>query len=65
MKTATLIALICTGLNLLGLVLYWGVVLLHIPFHFTNHGLGLPVLYILLVASLFYYFLVLYKSQKS
>jgi hypothetical protein len=65
MKTATFIVLICSGLNLLGAVLYWAIVLLHIPFHLSNHGLGMPVLNILLVASLFYYFLGLYKSQRS
>ena len=65
MKTATLIVLICSGLNLLGVVLYCGIVLLHIPFHLTNHNLGMPVLYILLVASLFNYFLCLYKNQES
>jgi hypothetical protein len=65
MKTATLIVLICSGLNLLGVVLYSVIVLFHIPFHLTNHALGMPVLNILLVASLFYYFLGLYKSQES
>ncbi|MGP8259834.1 MAG: hypothetical protein ACLQM6_07770 [Acidobacteriaceae bacterium] len=65
MKTATLIVLICSGLNLLGAVLICGIRLLGIPFHLTNKGLGMPVLYILLVASLFNYFLGLYKSQKS
>jgi hypothetical protein len=65
MKTATLIVLICSGLNLLGAVLNCGIKLLGIQFHLTNRGLGMPVLYILLVASLFYYFLDLYKSQNS
>lgn len=65
MKTATLIVLICSGLNLLGVVHYSVIVLFHIPFHLTNHNLGLPVLNILVVASLFYYFMGLYKSQKS
>jgi len=65
MKTAILMVLICSGLNLLGVVLYSGIVLLHIPLHLTNHNLGMPVLYILLVASLFNYFLGLYKSQES
>jgi hypothetical protein len=65
MKTATLIVLICSGLNLLGFVLYACMVLFHIPLQFTHHGLGLPILNILLVASLFNYFLALYKSQKS
>jgi hypothetical protein len=65
MKTATLIVLICSGLNLLGVVLYAVIVLLNLPFHLSNHNLGLPVLNILFVASLFNYFLDLYKSQKS
>jgi hypothetical protein len=65
MKTATLIVLICSGLNLLGAVLYSVIVLLNLPFHLTNHKLGMPVLNFLLVASLFYHFLGLYKSQKS
>ena len=65
MKTATLVVLICSGLNLLGFVLYACIVLFQIPLEFTHHRLGLPILNVLLVASLFYYFLALYKSQKS
>jgi len=65
MKTATLLVLICSGLNLLGFVLYGVMIFFNIPIQFTRHGLGLPILDILFVASLFYYFLVLFKSQKS
>jgi hypothetical protein len=65
MKTATLIALVCTGLYLLDLVLHFGFYLLHIQIHLTTHGILGPVLYGLFLASLFYYFLVLCKSQKS
>jgi len=65
MKTATLIALICTALDLLCLVIHWGCKLLHIRLYYLTHGIGLETVFTLFLASLFYYFLVLYKSQKS
>jgi hypothetical protein len=67
MKTATLIALILSVLEMLMQMFYLSIDLFHIQLNINYRTLNMISLFLLVLftASLSYFFLVLYKNQKS
>ena len=71
MKTATLIALIASILEMLIQLVYLGINLgsnlFHLQINFNDRIFGLIAgpLFVVFVASLAYFFLILYQNQKS